>query len=216
MKTPNLHRAVIFGTCIWLAWAAPSEARFLQVDPVGYRDQTNLYAYVGNDPANFADPSGTIMLPPENMNPNRDWSSRQGRAVAEAAERGPPAEAAGAARDFGRNYQNMRNANTIGADKYFHCRANCEASSRGETGRQVAEQISNAREIVDHRIGGDPPQASQQDQRANVAGRNAGDAIRRSTPLKGEAPNASRRPQAENQCRARCGPFRPRGLDREY
>ncbi len=38
---------------------SPGLGRFLQVDPIGYKDDVNLYAYVGNSPLDRVDPSGT-------------------------------------------------------------------------------------------------------------------------------------------------------------
>jgi RHS repeat-associated protein len=41
---------------------SPTLGRFLQTDPIGYEDQVNLYAYVGNDPVAGRDPTGTLRI----------------------------------------------------------------------------------------------------------------------------------------------------------
>lgn len=55
----------------------------------------------------------------------------------------------GGAEDFVNNYNEMKSANVRGADKYFHCMANCQATERGVGGEHIAIAISYGREASD-------------------------------------------------------------------
>jgi RHS repeat-associated protein len=107
-------------------------------------------------------------------------------------------DAFGADKDFIKNYRNMRQANTIGADKYFHCKANCEASKRGFGGRVESYLLSETRELFDEYIKRDSAEACNADRFANNQGRQAGS-------------------QNKNvDCRQACGNFRPPALNSRY
>ncbi|MDN7134970.1 RHS repeat-associated core domain-containing protein [Pseudidiomarina terrestris] len=56
----------------------PRLGRFMQTDPIGYKDGMNWYAYVGNDPLNATDPGGSIRRPLFRLLKNPWWSVKQG------------------------------------------------------------------------------------------------------------------------------------------
>jgi RHS repeat-associated protein len=78
---------------------------------------------------------------------------------------------AGGVSDFVDTYSEMRDANWVNSDKYFHSKANFKASLRGPGGRYAAEKMSNLREISDQYLMGDSRASSVADQRANSYGR---------------------------------------------
>jgi len=114
-----------------------------------------------SNPANFRDPTGT-----QRADRDRPGDVEWARGLKKAIDRMPqPAPSGctgaawgpfGAVGDFWGNYDDMRSANTIGADKFFHCMANCEAARRGRAGRVVAHGISELRELFDENIKGRP------------------------------------------------------------
>jgi hypothetical protein len=55
----------------------------------------------------------------------------------------------GAISDFARNYKDMRTADVLKQDGYFHCKANYEAASRGLGGVVTAMQMDSLRELTD-------------------------------------------------------------------
>ena len=99
--------------------------------------------------------------------------------------------------DMRRNYDAMIEADTIGADRYFHCRANCEASQRGPIGGAVATGMSELREIYGM-VKGDGFTDQLRDQVANRFGR--------------------RSPSEPNfkDCNASCERFAPPALSEKY
>jgi RHS repeat-associated protein len=141
--------------------------RWIARDPVRFAgEEVNVHVYAENDCVNLVDAAGYCSV----------------------------AGAIGSIGDFGRNYRDMRDANTIGGDKYFHCKANCESSKRGCS--DLAESISDAREWLDENVKGDPHDACMADQDANRHGRE----------------NA----RSGESCSSTCNPYRPRGLPPGY
>lgn len=169
-KETNLHYN-------YFRYYEPETGRYISPDPIGLAGGLNIYGYVEQNPLSFIDPLGLYW--------GEEHIDYAGSAI-------------GGSGDFIRNYRDMRNANNISSDKYFHCKANCEATQRGKGGKDAARCISNAREWFDQNIKGDPASESAADQIANRYGR------------------AQSIASPGDDCRQVCTPYRPNGLPSQY
>lgn len=159
--------------------------RWAQEDPIGIAGGLNLYQFNGSNPSALTDPFG--------LWPRPRLVDDFTRALVRAAT-----SVVGAVRDFKENYSAMRKANTIGADKYFHCKANCEATRRGPVGELTAKALSAGRELSDILRGKSNVDSAQADMDANSRGRSGAQA------------------NPEQPCAKACEVDRPRGLPEDY
>lgn len=104
--------------------------------------------------------------------------------------------AGNAFQDFIRNRDHMNKTQFIGGDKYFHCKANYEAASRGWFGNVIANVLSDVKELKDTYITGYTD--SDEDQAANHYGRNAA------------------KSKQYNSSKEACAIYRPEGLNEDY
>lgn len=119
--------------------------RWITRDPSLFEGGVNVYEYVGGNPVMKVDPSG--------LNPIDEMMGGIG--------------------DFYRNWKEMRDKNTKGIDKFYHCMAHCESSRRGNTGTGTAYLLGECREVYGT-FKGDPKNDADADRQANWTGIEAG------------------------------------------
>lgn len=159
----------------------------------------NLYAYVNNDPTNYVDPFGMEM---ECNDDGTQCTTTQNRDEIVNDFNNQPRDVTVSIGDgfhhFFRNWQDMRSTPQRDDDKYFHCKANCEVTQRGDGGEEVAEDLSDFKEWTDMYLRFRDRKDSERDQEANRFGREGAKKFPGKT------------------CKEICSPHRPKHLEERY
>ena len=90
----------------------------------------NVYDKASSDNINLSDGNNNFQSQPKKQNPLQQIT--------------------GAVGDLVKNYYDMRRDDTIGNDDYFHCKANFDATQRGEWGEATAKYLGDAKERFDY------------------------------------------------------------------
>jgi RHS repeat-associated protein len=114
----------------------PKLGRFLQTDPIGYEDQLNMYAYVGNDPVNKIDPTGKYAR-------GKDWSDEDWKKF-DAAQKSAAALMTQTASTLRQTASDMRAGKDVSAPK------GSEGASAKDMDKMASKLEAGARALNDN------------------------------------------------------------------
>ncbi|HNS81346.1 MAG TPA: RHS repeat-associated core domain-containing protein [Kiritimatiellia bacterium] len=137
----------------------PNTGRFTSEDPLGFVDGPNRYGYVGNDPVNYLDPSGLLLI-------------TGGGQISDACVGPAVCAIKSGVRFVEMKLQDKFFGPKKNRDKWYHCVTSCEVARR--CGEKVAIGFGNLKE----RISKDPYDSAD-DQKANADGRRGADKCNR-------------------------------------